>query len=53
MFLRWHYLADVCAGLTLATLGFLLSSRVVRSEARARDTRALGAVWRPLFGAAR
>ena len=53
MFLRWHYLADVCAGLTLATLGFLLSSRVVRSEARARETRALGAVWRPLFGAAR
>ena len=49
MFLRWHYLADICAGLTLATTAFLLSSRVVRAEARDRVARSLGAVWRPLF----
>ncbi len=52
MFLRWHYLADVCAGLTLAAIGFLLSSRVVRSETHARQRRGLGEVWRPLFGKA-
>ena len=50
MFLRWHYLADICAGLTLATTAFLVSSRVVRSEARDRVVHDLGAVWRPLFG---
>ena len=50
LFLRWHYLADVCAGLTLATTAFLLSSRAVRTEERTRTRRALGAVWRPLFG---
>jgi len=50
LFLRWHYLADVCAGLTLATTAFLLSSRAVRSEERTRSRRSLGAVWRPLFG---
>ena len=53
MFLRWHYLADICAGLTLATTAFLLSSRVVRAEGRDRTTRSLGGVWRPLFGKAR
>ncbi len=52
MFLRWHYLADVCAGLTLATTAFLLSSRVVRGEARDRLARRVGPVWRPLFGKA-
>jgi hypothetical protein len=52
MFLRWHYLADICAGLTLATVAFLLSSRVVRAEARDRVARSLGPVWRPLAGKA-
>lgn len=50
MFLRWHYLADICAGLTLATIAFLLSSRVVRAEGRDRTARSLGPVWRPLLG---
>ncbi len=50
MFLRWHYLADICAGLTLATVAFLLSSRVVRAEARVRSARNLGPAWRPLRG---
>lgn len=53
MFLRWHYLADICAGLTLATVAFLLSSRVVRAEGRDRNERRLGPVWRPLFGKAK
>jgi hypothetical protein len=52
MFLRWHYLADICAGLTLATVAFLLSSRVVRAEGRDRTARSLGPVWRPLHGRA-
>ena len=52
MFLRWHYLADICAGLTLATVAFVLSSRAVRAEARDRMARRLGPVWRPLFGRA-
>ena len=34
---------DVCAGLTLATVAFLLSSRVVRAEGRDRTARSLGA----------
>lgn len=50
MFLRWHYLADICAGLTLATVAFVLSSRVVRAEGRDRLARSLGPVWRPLLG---
>ena len=52
MFLRWHYLADICAGLTLATVAFVLSSRVVRAEARDRVARSLGPVWRPIMGRA-
>lgn len=50
MFLRWHYLLDVIAGLTLATLAFLVSRAVPRLEARARAARGAGPVWRPLFG---
>ena len=52
MFLRWHYLADICAGLSLATAAFVLSSRVVRAEGRDRMARSLGPVWRPLMGRA-
>jgi PAP2 superfamily len=48
LFLRWHYLLDVCAGLTLATTAFVLSSRVVSAEARERVARDLGPVWRGL-----
>ena len=36
MFLRWHYIIDVVAGLTLATLAVLLSTRLTRIEAGRR-----------------
>jgi hypothetical protein len=50
MFLRWHYLLDIVAGLALATGAFFVSSRAVRGEARDRSRRNLGPVWHPLFG---
>ncbi len=53
MFLRWHYLLDVIAGLTLATVAFLVSRALVPAEARARVSQGTGPVWRPLFGRAR
>jgi hypothetical protein len=53
MFLRWHYLLDVIAGLTLATTAFLVARAVPRIEARLRSARGVGPVWRPLFGRAR
>jgi membrane-associated phospholipid phosphatase len=53
MFLRWHYLLDVVAGLTLATVAFLVSRALVPAEARARVGQGSGPVWRPLFGRAR
>lgn len=37
MFLRWHYLVDIFAGLTLATLAGVGSFYVIRWEARRRD----------------
>jgi hypothetical protein len=52
MFLRWHYLLDVFAGLTLATVAFLVSRALPAMEARARLARGSGPVWRPLFGRA-
>ena len=53
MFLRWHYLLDVIAGVTLATIAFLVSRALVPAEARARAKQGSGPVWRPLFGRAR
>lgn len=50
MFLRWHYLIDVIAGLTLAVTAFLLSVLVVPAERKARAESGAGPVWRPLFG---
>ena len=36
MFLRWHWIVDVVAGLTLATVAQALSARVTRWERRGR-----------------
>ncbi len=36
MFLRWHYIIDVVAGLTLATAALLISTRLTRLEAARR-----------------
>ncbi len=53
MYLRWHYLLDVIAGVTLATIAFAVSRAVVPAEARARTIFGSGPVWRPLFARAR
>ncbi len=41
MFLRWHYVIDVCAGLTLATTASFLAARIARAEWVRRETLAL------------
>ena len=53
MFLRWHYLIDVVAGLTLAGIAFAAMCALVPAEVRARAELGTGPVWRPLFGRAR
>jgi membrane-associated phospholipid phosphatase len=45
MYLRWHYLIDVIAGLCLAGLAFAASVVVVRFETRTRAARGLSPVW--------
>ena len=52
MFLRWHYLIDVIAGLALAVLGFAGACAMVPAELRSRTEFGCGPVWRPLFGRA-
>lgn len=36
MFLRWHYLIDIVAGLSLATFGVIVGGRIARWEDRVR-----------------
>lgn len=50
MFLRWHYLIDVVAGIALAGTAFWLSSRLAPREVRWREQHGLSPVWQPLFG---
>ena len=45
MFLRWHYLIDIFAGLAVATLAALVSQRVVRWEAPRRVRRAVAPIF--------
>lgn len=45
MFLRWHYLIDVLAGLTLATTGFLVSGFVAPREVERRKAAGMSPVW--------
>jgi hypothetical protein len=49
MFLRWHYVIDVFAGFSLATLAALISPRVTRWEVTRRLTASLP-VLVPVFG---
>ena len=44
MFLRWHYLIDICAGLTLAVSGILVSRLALRWDAL-RERHGGGPVW--------
>jgi hypothetical protein len=48
MFLRWHYLIDVIAGLTLATAASLLGQHVADWERSKRERLGLQPVWPPL-----
>jgi hypothetical protein len=48
MFLRWHYIIDVVAGLTLATSALVIAVRVVRWDFARRYARGLAASW-PMF----
>lgn len=45
MFLRWHYLIDICAGLTLATTAALVSHRIVTWETARREKRGLPPIF--------
>lgn len=45
MYLRWHYLIDVVAGLILAIATALTAQQLVRFETRARRERGLSPVW--------
>jgi membrane-associated phospholipid phosphatase len=49
MFLRWHYLIDVVAGLVLANVGALVAARVARSEDVRRAAEGLSPVWNTFF----
>jgi hypothetical protein len=48
MFLRWHYLIDIVAGLTLAASASLLGQRVADWERAKRERLGLQPAWTPL-----
>jgi hypothetical protein len=48
MFLRWHYLIDVLAGLTLSVTGFYVSAWASRREVQFRELNGLQPVWPPI-----
>lgn len=48
MFLRWHYLIDIVAGLTLASCAHLFSLRVQAWESALRARNGVSAVFAPL-----
>lgn len=48
LFLRWHYLLDICAGLLLATSAFVSATRVPAWDDARRARRGLPPIWRPL-----
>lgn len=49
MFLGWHYLADVVAGLVLAVTGLLVARRFAAAEQRSRSAFGCTPVWEPLL----
>jgi hypothetical protein len=48
MFLRWHYLVDIVAGLTCAFTAQLLGQYIADWESAKRERLGLQAVWMPL-----
>ncbi len=53
MFLRWHYLVDIVAGLTLATVCSVLSARLTDWERRRRELMGVPPTWVPLIDLSR
>jgi hypothetical protein len=49
MFLRWHYLVDILAGLTVAFAADAATARLVPWDERRRAALGLGPAWTPLF----
>ncbi len=45
MFLRWHWLLDVVAGLTLATVAFAAATRLAAWETRRREKLGVAPAW--------
>jgi membrane-associated phospholipid phosphatase len=48
LFLRWHYLIDVLAGLLLAFTASAVAARVSQRETERRERLGLGPVWTPI-----
>jgi membrane-associated phospholipid phosphatase len=48
MFLRWHYLIDIVAGLTLATTASFVGQRIADWERARRERLGVQAAWAPL-----
>ena len=51
MYLRWHYVIDVVAGLVLAGFAMSVSARLTDRELRRRQAHGLGPSWPLFFGA--
>jgi hypothetical protein len=49
MFLRWHYLIDVLAGIALSAGGFALAARISEHEFQYRERSGLQPVWAPIL----
>ena len=53
MFLRWHYLIDIVAGLALAAFAVFAAERMVRWDELRRERLGLPYAWPPLWGCRR
>jgi hypothetical protein len=53
MFLRWHYVIDVIAGMTLAACGVLVAGKLSPRESDHRESLGLQPVWTTFFDAPR
>jgi hypothetical protein len=49
MFLRWHYLIDVLAGIMLALTGSWIAARIAQWEMGYREHHGLSPVWSPIL----
>lgn len=49
MFLRWHYLVDIFAGIALACFALFVGARIARWDRERRERHGLGPVWPVMF----